>query len=53
MSGHSVTKPTSMPTTQEAFFADRQRVWSRFTGAAVWGVVFVILLLVGMAIFLL
>jgi hypothetical protein len=52
MSGHTTTR-TTMPTTTEAFFADRQRIWDKFTSAAFWGVVFVTLLLLAMAVFLL
>jgi len=53
MSGHTVTSRTDMPTTPEALLADRQRMWSRFTGATVAGIIFVVLLLIGMAVFLL
>jgi len=37
----------------EAFLADRQRTWNAFTSATVWSVVFMVVLLVAMAIFLL
>ena len=54
MSGHSAAStPATMPTTPEAFFADRQRFWSGFTSAALWGVVFITVLLIAMAVFLL
>ena len=44
---------TIIPTTPEAFLADRQRMWSTFTGATLAGIIFVVLLLIGMAVFLL
>lgn len=53
MSGHTVQAQANLPTTPEAFFADRQRFWAGFTSATFWGVVFIVLLLVGMAVFLL
>ena len=54
MSGHHSTTPQfTGPTTPEAYFADRQRMWSSFTGAAIAGAIFVALLLIGMAVFLL
>lgn len=53
MSGHTATTPTNLPTTSEALFADRQRMWAGFTNAAFWGLVFVVLLLIAMAVFLL
>ncbi len=53
MSGHSVSRQDDIPTTPEAFFADRQRMWSTFTGATLAGIIFVVLLLIGMAVFLL
>jgi hypothetical protein len=54
MSGHQSTSPqVAGPTTPEAFFEDRQRMWSGFTGATIAGVIFVALLLIGMAVFLL
>jgi hypothetical protein len=54
MSGHHGTNPQfTGPTTPEAFLADRQRMWSGFTGATLAGIIFVVLLLIGMAVFLL
>lgn len=41
------------PETIEALTEDRQRTWSGFTSALVFGIVFVVVLLIGMAIFLL
>ncbi len=54
MSGHhSANTQFTGPTTPEAYLADRQRMWSGFTGAAVAGLVCIALLLIGMAVFLL
>jgi hypothetical protein len=54
MSGHhSASTHYTGPTTPEAYLADRQRMWSGFTHAALAGIIFVVLLLVGMAVFLL
>jgi len=53
MSGHSVTRQDDFPTTPEALLADRQRMWSTFTGATLAGIIFIVLLLIGMAVFLL
>ncbi|MGA3402632.1 MAG: hypothetical protein ABSC95_25780 [Acetobacteraceae bacterium] len=54
MSGHHGTNTQfTGPTTPEAFLADRQRMWSGFTGAAMAGTIFVALLLIAMAVFLL
>jgi hypothetical protein len=54
MSGHhGASTHYTGPTTPEAYFADRQRMWSGFTHATTAGVIFVVLLLVGMAVFLL
>jgi hypothetical protein len=53
MSGHhSTPAPATAPTSLDAFFADRQRMWSSFTGATLAGIIFVVLLLIGMAVFL-
>jgi hypothetical protein len=41
------------PDTQEAFLADRERFLHGFTRFTLWVVIFVVLLLVGMAVFLL
>jgi hypothetical protein len=54
MSGHqSASTQFDGPTTPEAYLADRQRMWSGFTSAAVAGVIIVALVLIGMAVFLL
>lgn len=54
MSGHhSTSSQLAAPATLDAYFADRQRMWSTFTGATLAGIIFVVLLLVGMAVFLL
>jgi hypothetical protein len=37
----------------DALIADRQRMWSGFTGATTGAVIFVALVLIGMAVFLL
>ncbi|MGD0430923.1 MAG: hypothetical protein ABSA58_07510 [Acetobacteraceae bacterium] len=41
------------PDTQEAFFADKVRFWGGVNKAIVGTIIFMILLLVGMAVFLL
>lgn len=41
------------PESIDALVADRQRMWSGFTGATMGLVVFIAVLLVGMAVFLL
>ncbi len=41
------------PTTEDAFLADRQKFWSAFTGFTTGSVIFIVVLLVLMAIFLL
>lgn len=56
MADHSTTAPSSMTTrseTPDAFLADRQRFWDGFTHFTLYSVIFVVLVLVGMAIFLL
>jgi hypothetical protein len=56
MSDHSTTAHTTMPArseTPEAFLADRQRFWDGFTHFTLYAVIFVVLVLVGMATFLL
>ncbi|HEY4044404.1 MAG TPA: hypothetical protein VGM32_21520 [Rhodopila sp.] len=52
MSSHGTSRYTG-PDTIEALTADRQRMWHGFTNATVGVVVFMVVLLVGMAIFLL
>lgn len=51
MAEHSTT--FTGPETPEALLADRERVWSAFTGATTGGIIFMVLLLVAMAVFLL
>ncbi len=54
MSEHTHAAHPSMPVeTEEAFLADRQRFWSGFTKFTLGCVIFLVLLLIGMAIFLL
>ncbi len=54
MSGHqSASTQFDGPTTPEAYLADRQQMWSTFTSAAIVGAIFVAVLLIGMAVFLL
>lgn len=54
MSEHSnVVHPSMRAETPEAFLADRQRFWSSFTHFTLGSVIFMVVLLVGMAIFLL
>ena len=52
MSQHTTT-PTAPVETPEAFLADRQSFWDGFTHFTQWSVVFIVMLLVLMAIFLL
>lgn len=52
MADHSMARYDG-PETIEALTQDRARMWSGFTSAIVAAVIFVILVLVGMAIFLL
>jgi hypothetical protein len=40
------------PETQEAFYADRLRVWENLNKATIAVVIFMVVLLVGMAVFL-
>jgi Bacterial aa3 type cytochrome c oxidase subunit IV len=54
MSEHShLAPPPSAAETPEAFLADRQSFWRGFTQFTLWTVIVIVLLLVGMAIFLL
>ncbi len=54
MSEHShAATPPSRAETPEAFLADRQSFWNGFTHFTLWTVIFLVLLLVGMAVFLL
>lgn len=52
MADHGSTAFTG-PETQEAFLADRQRFWAGFGKFTLWMVIFIVLLLIGMAVFLL
>ena len=47
-----VTPQPSGPNTPEAFIADRQIFWGRFTRFVVYAVMVVAIVLIGMAIFL-
>jgi hypothetical protein len=49
---HAVRSPMRVET-PEAFLADRQRFWNSFTHFTLGCVVFAILVLIGMAVFLL
>ena len=54
MSDHShAAHPPLQAETPEAFLADRQSFWIGFTRFTLWAVIFIILLLIGMAVFLL
>ena len=54
MSDHShAVQPTMPVETPEAFLADRQSFWSGFTKFTLACVIFIVLLLIGMAVFLL
>ncbi len=54
MSEHShAAPPPSQAETPEAFLADRQSFWNGFTQFTLWSVIFLIVLLVAMAVFLL
>ena len=54
MSEHShATQPPMRAETPEAFLADRQRFWASFTHFTLGSVIFIIVLLVLMAVFLL
>jgi hypothetical protein len=52
MSSHGTPRYTE-PETMEGLIADRQRMWHGFTNATVGVVVFLVVLLIGMAVFLL
>lgn len=52
MATQSVTPHPSGPNTAEAFIADRQAFWTRFTHFIVYAVIALVILLIGMAIFL-
>jgi hypothetical protein len=54
MSDHSVTPPhAERDEATEAFLADRQSFWNGFTHFTLGTVIFMVVLLVGMAVFLL
>jgi len=46
------TKADAAPKIEEAFVADRQMFWSRFTSFTTGAVVAIVLLLIAMAVFL-
>ena len=52
MASHATARYAG-PETMEALTADREKMWHGFTSAATGAVVFMIVLLVGMAFFLL
>jgi hypothetical protein len=52
MSSHGSARFTE-PETMEGLIADRRRMWHGFTNATIGVVVFLALLLIGMAVFLL
>jgi hypothetical protein len=52
MASHGPARYTG-PETIEALIADREKMWSGFTAATTGTVIFMIVLLVGMAFFLL
>ncbi len=54
MAEHSTTASTPIDAeTPEEFLADRQRFWNGFTQFTLWSVVFLVVLLILMAVFLL
>lgn len=52
MPSHGTASYTE-PETMEGLIADRERMWHGFTNATIGVVVFMVVLLVGMAVFLL
>ena len=52
MASHGASRFTG-PETIEALTADREKMWSGFTSATTGTVIFMVVLLVGMAVFLL
>jgi hypothetical protein len=52
MSNHGAARYTG-PETIEALTADREKMWHGFTSVTTWAIVFMVVLLVGMAVFLL
>jgi hypothetical protein len=54
MSDHGATPShTAGDETTEAFLADRQNFWKGFTQFTLWTVIFLVVLLIAMAVFLL
>jgi hypothetical protein len=51
MASHGTARYTG-PETIEALTADREKMWSSFTGATTGAIIFMALLLIAMAIFL-
>ena len=52
MASHGTTRYTG-PETIEALTADREKMWHGFTSATTGAIIFMVVLLVGMAVFLL
>jgi hypothetical protein len=52
MASHGTVRYTG-PESIEALTEDRERMWASFTSATIGAVIFMVVLLVGMAIFLL
>jgi hypothetical protein len=52
MASHGTARYTG-PETIEALTADRQKMWAGFTSATMGATIFMVVLLVGMAVFLL
>jgi hypothetical protein len=52
MASHGTTRFTG-PETIEALTADREKMWAGFTTATTGTIIFMVILLVGMAVFLL
>ena len=49
----TITHSTTTPTSADALFGDRERFWGSFMNATLGMIIFMIVLLVGMAVFLL
>ncbi len=52
MAAQSLTPHASGPSTPEAFIADREVFWGRFTRFILFAVIGIVIVLIGMAIFL-
>jgi hypothetical protein len=52
MASHGTARYTG-PDTIEALIADREKMWAGFTTATAGAIIFMVVLLVGMAVFLL